>query len=131
MIENSKGAQKSRHKNQHLLQSFYHSWCGLKAIFEDDIAFKQEVFLTVAIIPFALIFGASAIEKALLIGSWFLVLLMEIINSSIENVVDRISMEIHPISKKIKDMASAAVLISIINVIIVWAIILVGYIRSS
>jgi diacylglycerol kinase (ATP) len=113
--------------SKRLLKSFYYSACGLKAAFQDHIAFKQAVFLTIAIIPLALILGITAVERVILIGSWFLVLFAEIINSSIEMLVDRISLEIHPLSKKIKDMSSAAVLLAIINAIIVWIIILANH----
>lgn len=106
------------------LKSFYHAACGLKAVFQNEVAFKQEVFFTIVVVPLALIFGITAIEKVILIGSWSLVLLMEIINSAIEAIVDRISLEIHPLSKKIKDIGSAAVFISLVNVIAVWIIIL-------
>ena len=112
--------------SRHLVKAFYHALCGLKTIFQDDMAFKQEVFLTVIVIPLALFLGTTAVERVILIGCWFLVLLMEIINSSIEAVVDRISLEIHPLSKKIKDMSAAAVLLSIINAITVWLIIILS-----
>lgn len=112
--------------NKNLIKSFYHSWCGLKAVFHKDLSFKIEVFFSAVVIPLAIILGTSAIDRAILIGSWFIILLMEILNSSIEVIVDRISLEIHPLSKKIKDIGSAAVLLSIINAIIVWSIILVG-----
>lgn len=109
------------------IKSFYHASCGLKAIFQNEVAFKHEIFLTIIIIPLALIFGTSATKQVILISSWLLVLLMEIINSAIEVIVDRISLEIHPLSKKIKDMGSAAVLVAVINAVIVWAIILLNH----
>ncbi|EKE01331.1 MAG: hypothetical protein ACD_21C00158G0007 [uncultured bacterium] len=111
--------------SKRLLKAFYYSACGLKTAFQDHIAFKQAAFLTIIVIPLALILGTTAVEKVILIGSWSLVLFMEIINSAIEMLVDRISLEIHPLSKKIKDMSSAAVLLAIVNAVIVWTIILV------
>jgi diacylglycerol kinase (ATP) len=109
-----------------ILKAFYRAICGFKAVFQKDFSFRQEVFFTIVVIPSALFFGATAIEQAILVGSWLLVLIMEIVNSSIELLVDRISLEIHPLSKKIKDMSSTAVLMALINAIVVWVIILTG-----
>jgi diacylglycerol kinase (ATP) len=97
---------------------------GIKTIFLEEIAFKQEILITLFIIPLGLYFGTTAIEKATLISCWFLVLIMEAVNSAIEAVVDRISLEKHPLSKKIKDVSSATVLLTILNAVIVWIIIL-------
>ena len=110
-------------------KAFFRAICGLQVVFQKDVAFRQEILLTVALVPLALIFGITVIEKVILIGSWFLVLIMEIVNSSIELLVDRISLEIHPLSKKIKDASSAAVLLALINAIIIWAVILVHNFR--
>ena len=117
---------KNKNSAKRLFKAFYHSTCGLRAVFQNEVAFRQEVFLSIIIIPLALIFGVTAVERSILIGCWVLVLLMEVINSAIETVVDRISLEIHPLSKKIKDISSAAVLLSVINAITIWIIILVG-----
>jgi diacylglycerol kinase (ATP) len=120
--------QRIKHPNdiKRPLKAIYCAICGLKSVFQDEIAFKQEVFLSIAIIPLALILGETAVEKAILIGSWFLVLLVEIVNSSLEALVDRVSLEYHPLSKKCKDIGAAAVLLSIVNAIIIWTIILFG-----
>lgn len=112
---------------KHLLKACYHSVCGLKAVFQKDITFRYETFLTIVIIPLALVLGKTAVERIILISCWLLVLLVETINSSIEALVDRISLEIHPLSKKIKDMSAAAVLLSLINAAMVWVIILVHH----
>lgn len=109
-----------------ILFAFYYSACGFKAAFKEEAAFRAEVFLSGIMIPAALFLGDNATQRAILIGSWFLVLIAEIINSSIEAVVDRISLEIHPGSKKSKDMGSAAVFLSIINVVVIWSIILIN-----
>lgn len=118
--------QRIKHPNdiKRPLRAVYCAICGLKSVFKDEIAFKQEVLLSIAVIPLALVFGATAVEKAILIGSWFLVLLVEIINSAIEAIVDRVSLEFHPLSKKCKDIGAAAVLLSIVNAITIWTIIL-------
>jgi diacylglycerol kinase (ATP) len=122
---------KSMFDGKHLLRACHHSICGLKAAFQKDVAFRQEVLLTIIIVPLALSLGITIVEKVILIGSWFLVLLVELINSSIEALVDRISLEIHPLSKKIKDMSSAAVFLSFINAAIIWAIILINYLLKD
>lgn len=109
-----------------IIFAFYYSACGFKAAFKEEAAFRMEVFLSGFMIPAALFLGVNATEQAILIGSWFLVLIAEIINSAIEAVVDRISLEIHPGSKKSKDMGSAAVFLSIINLVAIWTIILIN-----
>jgi len=109
-----------------ILFAFYYSACGFKAAFKEEAAFRAEVFLSGIMIPAALLFGVNATQRAILIGSWFLVLIAEIINSAIEAVVDRISLDIHPGSKKSKDMGSAAVFLSIINVVVIWSIVLIN-----
>jgi diacylglycerol kinase (ATP) len=118
--------KKQIYKNEHLLKSFYNAMAGLKTAFAGDNSLKLGVFLTLFIIPFALFLGATAIERILLMSSWFLVLIVELVNSAIETIVDRIGLEFHPLSKKIKDVSAAAVLLSIINVVIVWLIILLS-----
>lgn len=109
-----------------IIFAFYYSACGFKAAFKEEAAFRTEIFLSGIMIPAALFFGINTTEQAILIGSWFLVLIAEIINSALEAIVDRISLEIHPESKKIKDMGSAAVFLSIINVVVIWSIILIN-----
>lgn len=108
----------------HIVKALYYAICGLKTVFHSEVAFKQEILLSIFVLPLGLHFGTTTTEKAILISSWLLILLMEIINSAIETVVDRISLEIHPLSKKIKDISSAAVLVAIINAVIIWGIIL-------
>lgn len=107
-------------------KALYYALCGIKTIFLEEIAFKQEILATIFIIPLGLYFGHSAIEKAVLLGCWFLVLILEAVNSCIETIVDRISLEKHPLSKKIKDISAATVLLAILNAIIVWIIVLNG-----
>jgi len=101
------------------------TWQGLKAAYKHEEAFRQEVFLLVVAIPLAIRLGDSGIEKALLIGSVLLLLLVEIINSAIEAVVDRFGGEIHELSGRAKDMGSAAVFIAMVNVGMVWLFVLV------
>jgi diacylglycerol kinase (ATP) len=104
----------------------FYSLAGLKAALRHEHAFRQEVLLAAILIPVALWSPASGTGKALMIGSVLLVLIVELLNSAIEAVVDRISLEDHNLSKRGKDMGSAAVMFSLINVIVVWALVLLG-----
>jgi diacylglycerol kinase (ATP) len=101
---------------------------GLAATFRHETAFKQEVALTVVLVPLALWLGDTGLEQALLVAVWMLVLLFELINSAIEAVVDRIGPEQHELSGRAKDIGSAAVLVAIINAIIVWLLVLQDHI---
>ncbi len=107
-----------------LIKAAGYSLQGLAATFRHETAFKQEVALTVILVPLALWFGKSGLEQALLITVWMLVLLFVLINSAIEAVVDRIGPEQHELSGRAKDIGSAAVLVAIINATIVWLLVL-------
>ncbi len=97
---------------------------GLKAAFQNEAAIRQELFLAIFLIPLAFYLADNGIELALLLGSLVLVFLMELINSAIEAIVDRISFEHHPLSGQAKDIGSALVMIAIALVIIVWSAII-------
>tara|TARA_R110002049_G_scaffold22670_2_gene80978 strand:- start:348 stop:725 length:378 start_codon:yes stop_codon:yes gene_type:complete len=101
-----------------------YSWAGVRAAFKYEDAFRQEIFLAILLIPLALYLGQTGIERGLMIGSVLFVLVVELLNSAIEAAVDRISLEHHLLIKRAKDMGSAAVTLSIINVVAVWALIL-------
>ena len=103
-----------------------YSWAGLKAAFRHEDAFRQEVFLLVVLVPLAFYLGDSAIERVLMIGALLLVLIVELLNSAVEAAVDRISLEHHELIKRAKDMGSAAVMIALINVGVVWGLVLLG-----
>lgn len=109
-----------------ILNAAGYSWAGLGAAFKHENAFRQEVFLALALIPLALMLGDTGIERALMIGSVLLVLVVELLNSAIEAAVDRISLEHHQLIKRAKDMGSAAVMIALVNVVVVWALIVLG-----
>ena len=106
-----------------------YSVAGIRAAYRTEAAFRQELLLCVILIPVAFWLGTSAVERALLIASCLLVLITELLNSSIEVVVDRISAEHHEMSGKAKDISSAAVFISLWTAGIIWA--LIGYARLS
>lgn len=97
---------------------------GLYAAFKNEYAFRLEIILTGFIIILAFLLGSSSIEYVLLISSWLLVLIVEIINSAIETVIDRIGLENHQLSARAKDMGSAAVFLAIINALTIWALII-------
>ena len=97
---------------------------GLRAAFKYEEAFRMEVFLAIILIPLALWLPASHLGKALMIGSILLVMIIELLNSSIEATVDRISLEKHDLAKRAKDIGSAAVFVSMMNVLVVWVLVL-------
>lgn len=99
---------------------------GLSAAFRHEDAFRQEVLLALVLIPLALYAPAPGTGKALMVASVLLVLVVELVNSSIEAVTDRISLEDHVLAKRAKDMGSAAVMLSLINVPVVWLLVLLG-----
>ena len=98
----------------------------MSAAFRHEDAFRQEVFLALLLIPLALYLGDTGIERALMIAAVLGVLIVELLNSAIEAAVDRISLEHHQLIKRAKDMGSAAVLIALANVVVVWAFVLLG-----
>lgn len=97
-----------------------YSWLGIKAAYTHEAAFRQEVWLCIALTPVALYFGPSLADKAILIASLVFILLIEILNSALEAVVDRHGDEIHDLSGRAKDMGSAAVLFAFIITGLVW-----------
>ena len=96
---------------------------GFKAAFKNEAAFRQEMALTAVMIPAGLWLGTTSVERALLIASCLMVLIVELLNSAVEAVVDRVGLEHHPLSKQAKDMGSAAVLLSLVLTFIVWGLI--------
>ena len=97
---------------------------GLRAAWRHEDAFRQEVFVAAIAIPVALLLPASTTGKALMISSVLLVLIVELLNSALESAVDHTSLEQHPLAKRAKDIASAAVFLSIVNAVAVWALVI-------
>ena len=97
---------------------------GLRAAWRHEDAFRQEVLIAAVAIPVALLLPASAPGKALMISSILLVLIVELLNSALESAVDHTSLEQHPLAKRAKDIASAAVLLSIVNALAVWGLVI-------
>ena len=100
------------------------SVAGLRAALRHQRAFRQEVLVLLLIIAAGLWFGKNGIERALLIGSWLLVIVVEIINSAIETVVDRAGLERNELSGRAKDLGSAAVFLAIVLAALVWLFVL-------
>lgn len=103
-----------------LVHATAYSWAGLSYAWRTEEAFRQELVLGIALVPLALWLGQSGIERVLLVGSWLLVMIVEILNSALEAVVDRISEERHPLSAAAKDLGSAAVFVSLLLAALVW-----------
>lgn len=107
-----------------LLLAFVNSWKGFKGAFAAEAAFRQEVFLAIVLIPLGAWLGKTGVEKALLISSMLLVLIVELLNTGIETVVDRIGLERHVLSGLAKDVGSTAVLLSFAVLIVIWGFVL-------
>jgi diacylglycerol kinase (ATP) len=99
------------------------SFAGLRAAWREEAAFRQELVLCAVLVPAAVWLGETAVERALLIGSCLLVLIVELLNSGIEAVVDRVGAEHHRLSGQAKDLGSAAVFLSLLLVLVVWGLI--------
>lgn len=106
--------------------AMFYSFEGLRAAYRHEDAFRQEFWLAVVLIPLALALPASGVGHALMIASVLLVLVVELINSAIEAAIDRISLENHKLSKRAKDIGSAAVMMTLLNVVVTWTLVLVG-----
>ena len=109
-----------------LINAAGYSADGFRAAYKHEDAFRQETHLALVLIPLAIWLGDTGIERALMIGSVLLVLIVELLNSAVEAAVDRISLDRHHLIKRAKDMGSAAVLIALINVAVVWALMIFG-----
>lgn len=103
-----------------LTAAFGFSMQGLKSTYATEAAFRQEVWLAVVLLPLAFFVGGSPLEIAILISSVLLLLVVELLNSAIEKVVDRIGSEYHELSGAAKDAGSAAVLLTLGLVAVVW-----------
>jgi diacylglycerol kinase (ATP) len=109
-----------------LMNALHYSLAGIKEAHRNEDAFRQEVLLAVVLLPLAFWLEAAAIGRALMVGSVLLLLIVELLNSAIEATVDRISLDDHRLAKRAKDIGSAAVLITIINMVLVWVLVLLG-----
>jgi diacylglycerol kinase (ATP) len=123
-----KTEQISPHKGKtglrRILNALFYSVDGFRAAYQHEDAFRQECMLAAVLVPLALFLPATGVGKALMIASVLLVLLVELLNSAVEATVDRISLENHQLAKRAKDIGSAAVLLSLVNLAAVWALVL-------
>jgi diacylglycerol kinase (ATP) len=116
----------SPHKGQsgirRLINALFYSLSGLNLAFRHESAFRQEIALAVVLIPLACFLPVGAVERVLLIASVLLVLIVELLNSSVEAAIDRIGFDTHRLSKRAKDLGSAAVLIALTALLITWVL---------
>ncbi|MCK0509343.1 diacylglycerol kinase [Aromatoleum anaerobium] len=103
-----------------------YSFAGLRAALEHEDAFRQECVLAAVLVPLALFMPTGGAGKALLVGSVLLLLIVELVNSAIEATVDRVSLEHHLLAKRAKDIGSAAVLLALVNLAMVWGLVIFG-----
>jgi diacylglycerol kinase (ATP) len=107
-----------------LVNAFGNTWKGYVGAFREEAAFRQELALCVVLFPLGLWLGENGVERALLVGPIFIVLIVELLNSGIEATVDRIGLERHQLSGLAKDLGSAAVFTSFAMLVVVWALVL-------
>ena len=110
----------------HFMHAFKWSMAGFKAAFSGESAFRQEFALVIVLVPIGIFLGENGIERALLVGCLLPVLLVELLNTAIESVVDRIGLEYHDLSKRAKDLGSAAVFVALVTVAVIWGLVLFG-----
>lgn len=109
---------------KHIIQAAGYSLQGLRAALIHEEAFRLELMALVVMLPLAIWLGESGVDYALLVGSLLLVLIVELINSALEAVVDRVGVEHHELSGRAKDIGSAAVFVALLNVLVIWGVIL-------
>ena len=124
--EHHQSPHKGKTGLRRIWNAFHYSLAGFAAAFRHEDAFRQEVLLAAILIPAALFTPVSAVGKALMVGSVLLVLITELLNSAVEAAVDRISLENHRLAKRAKDIGSAAVFVSLVNVPVIWLLVLFG-----
>jgi diacylglycerol kinase (ATP) len=106
-----------------LVSAFFFSVAGIRAALQNEAAFRQECALTLILAPVGWWLGQTAVERVLLIGSLLLVLIVELLNSSLEASVDRVGTDYDPLAGRAKDLGSAAVLVSLVLTLLVWVLI--------
>ena len=122
--------EQSRHKSKPLvLRPFIAlrvALEGLAAAWRHEVPFRLELAALAVMAPIGFYIGKTAVERALLIGSLLLVLIIELVNSALETAIDRVSLDDHPLAKRAKDIASAAVGLALLNAGLIWLLILLG-----
>jgi diacylglycerol kinase (ATP) len=124
-------ALKGKRGLQRVFNALHYSLDGLAAAWKGEDAFRQEVLLAALMAPLAFLIGFTVLERLMLLGSLVLVLIVEILNTAIESVVDRHSFEINPLAKRAKDLGSAAVLLALLMTAAVWIALFVDHFHLS
>jgi diacylglycerol kinase (ATP) len=126
----SDGLSASPHKGKtglrRIWNALFYSIEGFRAAYRHEDAFRQECLLALILVPAAFFMPAGGVGKGLMIAAVLLVLIVELLNSAVEAAVDRVSLENHQLAKRAKDIGSAAVFLSLVNVAVVWALVLFG-----
>ena len=100
------------------------AFAGLAAAWRHEVPFRLEILAVAVLVPLAFVVGDTGVERALLIGSLLLVLIVELGNSALEAALDRISLETHPLTGRAKDIASAAVFLALVNAAVIWLVVI-------
>ena len=111
---------------RHIIKAFIYTFAGLRAAWKNELAFRTETIVITIMVPIGIWLGRSTVERALLIASCLLILITELLNSALEAVVDRIGPERHELSKRAKDMGSAAAFIAMVTAAVVWGLVAFG-----
>jgi diacylglycerol kinase (ATP) len=112
-----------------IVQAFFNSLAGLADAWRHESAFRQEILLAIVLIPAACVVPVTAAERALLIGAVLVVMIVELLNSSVEAAIDRISFDHHSLSKRAKDIGSAAVFMALVLLALTWGLIVPPYFK--
>lgn len=115
---------------ERVIKAYGHSLAGLAGAWRTEGAFRQEVIAAAVLVPAACLVPVPLLERALLVASVLLVMVVELLNSSMECAIDRISLERHPLSKRAKDAGSAAVMLTIVIALLVWGAVLAPVVRA-
>lgn len=126
---NLESPHKSKSGLARIWRALFNSIAGLRAAWRNEHAFRQELALAAVLVPVAAILPATLTQKALLIACVLAVLVVELLNSAVESTVDRISLEHHELAGRAKDVGSAAVLVALANLVLVWGLVLVDVFR--
>jgi diacylglycerol kinase (ATP) len=109
-----------------IIHAFFNSLAGLKDAWRHESAFRQELLLAAILLPVAFLVNANAAERAMLVASVLQVIVVELLNTGVEVAIDRISFDHHSLSKRAKDIGSAAVFVALTLCVTVWALVLPG-----
>ena len=113
-----------------IINAFGYSMKGLRAAFKHESAFRQESALLIILLPLAIFLGQNIVDYSILIGSLLLVIIVELLNSAVEAVVDRVGDEHHKLAGRAKDIGSAAVFVSLVNVAVIWSMYVFQYLSE-